>query len=77
MSPRWASVGWLALAFCVVVLFFGELLRLPDWVVDLSPFSHLALMPPSRSLGSAARLLAVAAALGVDGTDALDRRDVH
>ena len=40
-----ASVGWLALTFCVVVFFFGELLRLPRWLVDLSPFSHLALVP--------------------------------
>ena len=41
----WAGFGWVALAFCVVVSFFGELLQLPDWVVDLSPFSHLALVP--------------------------------
>ena len=45
LSARWAGVGWLALTFCVVVLFFGDLLQLPAWLVDLSPFSHLALVP--------------------------------
>ncbi len=43
--PRWASLAWVGLAFCVVVMFFGELLRFPDAVLDVSPFSHLALAP--------------------------------
>ena len=78
LSPRWAGFGWVALAFCVVVSFFGELLQLPDWVVDLSPFSHLALVPAEPLVwGPLLALLAVAAALGVAGTGALERRDVH
>ena len=28
--PRWAGLGWLGLAFCIVVMFFGELLRFPS-----------------------------------------------
>jgi ABC-2 type transport system permease protein len=78
LSPRWAGFGWVALTFCVVVSFFGELLQLPDWVVDLSPFSHLALMPAEPlAWGPLLALLAAAAALGVAGTGALERRDVH
>ena len=78
LSARWAGFGWVALTFCVVVSFFGELLQLPDWVVDLSPFSHLALMPAEPlAWGPLLALLAVAAALGVAGTAALERRDVH
>ena len=78
LSPRWAGAGWLALGFCVVVSFFGELLQLPDWVVDLSPFSHLALVPAEPlAWGPVLALLAVAAALGVAGTAALERRDLH
>jgi ABC-2 type transport system permease protein len=45
LRPRWAGVGWVALTFCVVVMVFGELLRFPQWVIELSPFSHLALTP--------------------------------
>ena len=43
--PRLAFLAWVGLAFCVVVMFFGELLRFPPAVVDVSPFSHLALAP--------------------------------
>ena len=45
LRPRLASVAWLPLAFCVVVMFFGAVLRFPQWLTDLSPFSHLALVP--------------------------------
>jgi ABC-2 type transport system permease protein len=77
LSPRWAGAGWVVLAFCVVVSFFGELLQLPDWVVGLSPFSHLALVPAEPfTWGPLLALLAVAAAFGVAGTGALVRRDV-
>ena len=78
LSARWAAVGWLALTFCVVVLFFGELLQLPRWVVDLSPFSHLALVPAeSFAWGPLLAELAVAVVLGLAGTAALRRRDLH
>lgn len=43
--PRLAFLAWVGLAYCVVVMFFGELLRFPAAVIDVSPFSHLALAP--------------------------------
>jgi ABC-2 type transport system permease protein len=45
LEPRWAGIGWVALTFCVVVMVFGELLQFPEWVVELSPFSHVPLAP--------------------------------
>ena len=43
VAPRLApSSAWLPLVLAVVVLLFGELLRLPQWLQDLSPFEHLA-----------------------------------
>jgi ABC-2 type transport system permease protein len=78
LSPPWAGVGWLALTFCVVVLFFGELLQLPGWLVDLSPFTHLALVPAeSFAWGPVLWQLALAVVLGVAGTAALRRRDLR
>ena len=46
VAPR-AAVAGLArrCVFCVVVMMFGELLRLPQWLQDVSPFEHLALVP--------------------------------
>jgi ABC-2 type transport system permease protein len=44
---------------CFVVGLFGELLSLPDWVVDLSPFQHVPGMPAASS--TAAPLIALTA----------------
>ena len=30
-------IGWLAVTFVVISLYLGALLRLPEWLVDLSP----------------------------------------
>lgn len=77
LAPRWAGVGWVLLTYCVVVMFFGEVLRFPQWIKDLSPFSHLALVPAqSFALGPMIWLLAGAAALGAMGLAALRRRDI-
>jgi ABC-2 type transport system permease protein len=77
LSPRLAGFGWLALTFCVVVSFFAELLQLPAWLVDVSPFSHLALTPAEPlAWGPVIALLAVAAVLGLAGNQALARRDI-
>ena len=43
--PRLSTLAWLPLVLAVVVMFFGDLLRLPQWFQDLSPFEHLALVP--------------------------------
>ena len=76
VSPRLASFGWLGLGFAAVVLFLGDVLRFPDWLRDLSPFEHLALVPvaaldPVALLG----VLAVAATMSATGWLAFKRRD--
>ncbi|MCW2772908.1 MAG: putative transporter [Nocardioides sp.] len=78
LLPRATLLAWLALLLSYVVLIFGELLDLPQWFQDLSPFEHLALVPVedfrwTPFLG----LAAVAAALSVAGQIAFRRRDVH
>jgi ABC-2 type transport system permease protein len=78
LLPRAASLAWLGLLFCVVVMMFGEVLQFPEWVKDISPFEHLALVPAVPVDWSAAALvLAVAAALGAVGQVGFLRRDVH
>ena len=44
-APRRASLAWLGLGFATVVMIFGEVLRLPQWLQALSPFEQLALVP--------------------------------
>ncbi len=76
--PGAAVVAWLPLAFCAVVLVFGELLRFPTWVRDLSPFEHLALVPAEDfRWGSFLGVLAVAVGLSLAGQLAFRRRDLR
>jgi ABC-2 type transport system permease protein len=78
LAPRWAQLSWLVVGFCAVVLLFGEVLRFPHWVLDVSPFSHLAAVPAaSMSWEPFAWLAAIAVAVGALGVLAFDRRDVH
>jgi ABC-2 type transport system permease protein len=76
-SPRAANAGWLALTFCFVVMFFGELFRFPEWVVELSPFSHMPLMPAQPfDVTPVLVLLAITVLVGWAGLSALRRRDL-
>jgi ABC-2 type transport system permease protein len=78
LAPRAASLAWLALLLASVVLLFGELLQLPQWFQDLSPFEHLALVPAEDFRWAPfLALAAVATALSVAGQIAFRRRDVH
>lgn len=40
VAVRTPWLGWLAVAFVVVSLYLGALLRLPQWLIDLSPISR-------------------------------------
>lgn len=77
IAPRLMVLAWVPLVVVVVVMLFGELFRMPQWVQDLSPFEHLALVPardvdwvPFLALAALALLLSAAAHL------AFDRRDL-
>ncbi|WP_432478483.1 ABC transporter permease [Nocardioides sp. GXQ0305] len=77
VRPRLATFGWLGLGYAVVVLVLAEILQFPDWMRDLSPFEHLALVPAVDFDPTAfAAVLAVATLLGVGGWLAFLRRDV-
>ena len=77
LAPRLAFLTWVGLAFCFVVMFFGELLRFPSAVVDVSPFSHLALAPAEDVRWLPVVMVAlVALVLSVLGQLAFRRRDV-
>ena len=76
--PRAAPAAWLLLLLASVVLLFGEVLRLPRWVQDLSPFEHLASVPAEDVRWAPLLvLLALATLLSVAGQLAFQRRDLH
>ena len=76
--PRLSQLAWLGLLLASVVLLFGEVLRLPQWLRDLSPFEHLAFVPAEDFRWAPfLALAAVASVLSVAGQLAFARRDVH
>ena len=45
LRSRWAIAGWALLALFVTLGQLGESLRLPDWVIGLSPYHHVPRYP--------------------------------
>jgi ABC-2 type transport system permease protein len=75
--PRYAQLAWAALAAFVLLGELGALLKLPDWMLALSPFDHLGSLPggDSNPVGLVG-LLVVASAVGALGATAFRRRDI-
>ena len=77
LVPRATALAWAYLALCLVIGMFGQLLDLPQWIADLSPFQHV---PPYPAADLSVLPLAALTALAI-GTTALGiagfrRRDV-
>jgi len=78
VAPRWAFLAWVGLGLGVVMVFFGPLLHLPEWLQGLSPYHHLALVPAEAFRWAPFLvLLLVAGILSGVGQAAFARRDVH
>jgi len=43
--PRVAVATWAGLGFCFVVGWLGTVLRFPDWLTQISPYTHVPLVP--------------------------------
>jgi ABC-2 type transport system permease protein len=77
VRSRWAVLGWGLLVGFLTLGQFGELLRLPGWALDISPYTHTPRMPVEEfQLGPAAMLSAGAAAVLVLAWSQFRRRDI-
>jgi ABC-2 type transport system permease protein len=66
------------LVACFVIGFLGEVLKLPHWIIELSPFQHTPHLPAAGlTLTPLITMLAIAAALTTTGLIAFRRRDIH
>jgi ABC-2 type transport system permease protein len=71
------ALGILPAAGGYLLLVFGQSLRWPAWIVDVSPFAHLAQVPAEPwDVAGAAGMLAVAVLLGAVGLSRYARRDL-
>jgi ABC-2 type transport system permease protein len=77
LAPRFAAAAWGALAVCVILGLVGAALQLDQWVMDLSPFTHVPRVPGDALTATPlVLLLAMAAALGGAGLAGLRRRGI-
>ena len=77
LLPRAVAAAWGVLAACFLVSFLGPLLSLPDWVLDLSPYGHVPLLPAADlDVVPLLVLTAIAAAFTAAGLAGFRRRDV-
>jgi ABC-2 type transport system permease protein len=77
LVPRGSGAVWAVLAAVVVIALFGEMLRLPAWLRQVSPFEHVPALPAeSFTVLPLAVLSVLAAALTTAGLLGLRSRDV-
>jgi ABC-2 type transport system permease protein len=71
------ACGWLAVAVAGLIELFGPLFSLPQWALDISPFTHLPKLPGAQvSAPPLVWLSAAALALAVAGLAGFRRRDI-
>ncbi|HET8659295.1 MAG TPA: ABC transporter permease [Micromonosporaceae bacterium] len=78
LLPRMAATGgWGALALCLMISMIGAPLQLSQWLLDVSPFTHVPRAPGADvSAAPLVWLLVVAVALTAAGLAGLRRRDI-
>jgi ABC-2 type transport system permease protein len=77
LLPRWSMVAWAAPAVSLLILLVGETLRLNQWLLDVSPFTHVPHLPGGTITATPLiTLTAVALALGAAGIAGLRRRNI-
>jgi ABC-2 type transport system permease protein len=77
LAPRASGVVWALLVYAVLVVYLGGLLRLPQWMLNLSPYTHVPGMPAAEfTIWPLAALTAMAAVLVAVGLYGFRRRDL-
>lgn len=76
--PRATPLAWIVVLYAFVVGYLGQLLQLPDWMSNLSPFGHVPAVPVADASATPLVLLTVvAAALLALGAAGLRHRDLE
>lgn len=78
LLPKWASAAWVIVAAFALITELGPVFGLPSWIVNVSPFSHIA-KAPAEAL-STAPLVALTVSgllLAIVGYIAFQVRDIR
>jgi ABC-2 type transport system permease protein len=77
LLPRMTSVSWGVLVGCLVFGQLGEILQFPQWLLNLSPFTHVPNLPVAKfSIVPLIGLTVIAAGLVAVGLVGFRRRDI-
>ncbi|MEV8097371.1 ABC transporter permease [Kitasatospora sp. NPDC085879] len=77
LAPRWSTAAWGALGLFLLIGWLGPILRLPQWALDLSPFTHTPHLPGgSFTAVPLLWLTALAVLTAAAGLAGLHRRDL-
>jgi ABC-2 type transport system permease protein len=78
LAPSLSSLAWGALVGCLIVGQLGQILRFPQWIVNLSPFTHIPIIP-AEDLEPVplVLLIVIALALMALGLVGFQRRDLE
>jgi ABC-2 type transport system permease protein len=77
LAPHLSSLSWGALALFLILGQLGQILQFPQWSLDLSPFTHIPLIPAETFTATPfLALLGVVATLILAGIWGFRRRDI-
>jgi ABC-2 type transport system permease protein len=77
LLPRLTSLSWGVLVACLVFGQLGEILQFPQWLLNLSPFTHIPDLPMGEfTVVPLVWLAAIAALLVMVGIAGFQHRDV-
>lgn len=75
--PKATSFIWMYFAFCFIVIYLGELLNFPDWLSNLSSFTHVPqLLVEDGDILSLSVMTIVAIIIGLIGFIWYRKRDI-
>ncbi len=76
-APKLSVAAWGVAGLALAISMFGPVLDVPQFVLDLSPFSHVPKLPGAEVTATPLVLLSAAGALALlCGLGALRRRDI-
>jgi ABC-2 type transport system permease protein len=77
LLPRYSLAAWAAPGICLLILLVGETLQLNQWLLDISPFTHVPHVPGGDVTATPfVTLVAVAIVLAAAGIAGLRRRNI-
>ena len=77
-APRWLGLAWILFGFSFFMGFFGQMLDVPEWVENLSPFAHIGRYPGGElSAVAIVVLTGIAAGIAALALSAYRRRDLR